>query len=137
MSQNLVPIFCGLGGNTLTIGGTVVNGIAILYSISTVSSSLMDFIKTMPKLIDNPNSINSSENEQSNQNTDNTDNTNSSGVNSRSSSNNGWINKFSLFAKRSVILGASIGIGLSAKKLGNYISSDEGIKQISDFVGAK
>lgn len=57
MSQNLTPIFCNLADSTLFIGGTVVNGIAILYSIGSISTSLMEYIKIMPKLIDDPKSV--------------------------------------------------------------------------------
>ncbi len=110
MSQNLVPLFCGLGGNTLSIGGTVVNGIAVLYLVSTVSTGLMNYIKLMPTIMENPATLVERNNNEENFN----------------------IKKF---FQRCLIVSASIGVGLTTKRLGNFLSSDTGITTISKFVG--
>lgn len=109
MSQNLVPLFCGLGGNTLSIGGTVVNGIAVLYLVSTVSTGLMNYVKWMPTIMENPSSL----------------------------LNNNNTEKFDIkkFFQRCLVVTASIGIGLTAKRVGNFLSSDSGISTVSCFVG--
>ena len=108
MSQNLVPLFCGLGGNTLSIGGTVVNGIAILYLVSTVSSSLMNYVKWMPTIMENPSEF-------------------------FKKNDDGKIDFKKLF-QRCAVISVSIVIGLSAKKIGNFLSSEAGINKISSFV---
>lgn len=108
MSQNLIPLFCGLGGNTLSIGGTVVNGIAVLYLVSNVSTGLMNYVKWMPTIMENPSSL--------------FDKNNAENFNIKK------------FLQSCLIISASICVGLTAKRVGNFLSSDDGITSISNFI---
>lgn len=124
MAQNLVPATCGLMGQTLVIGGTIINGIAVLYTISTVSSTMMDYVNMLPKIMENP-SLSS-----------NTDENNSvSDPNTNSDIRTNIKQRIILFGKRTFIIAASITIGIIAKKVGTYLSSPEGIAAISNFIG--
>ncbi len=99
-----------MGGNTLSIGGTVVNGIAVLYLVSNVSTGLMNYVKWMPTIMENPSSLLE-----------------------KDKAENFNIKKF---FQRCLVVSASIGIGLTAKRVGNFLASDNGIATISNFVGA-
>ena len=129
MAQNLVPATCGLMGQTLVIGGTIINGIAVLYTISNVSTTMMDYVNTLPKIMENP-SLSSNV---GNPDTNNANGTGNQNFDIRSNIKQRLI----LFGKRTLIIAASITIGVIAKKVGTYLSSPEGITVISNFIGIK
>jgi hypothetical protein len=105
-TQNLVPLFGSLAGNTLTVGGTVISGFAILYLIRGVSTTLADFIEGLPKIFANPKTI---------------------------WEDTKTVEIRKIFG-RAAIIGGAIAVGYGCRRFGTYLAHD-GIIDISKSLG--
>jgi hypothetical protein len=107
-SQNLVPVFGVLAGNTLLIGGNLLSCVGLLYTIRYVSTRFCEAFEAIPRLIENPREL---------------------AQNQLSS-----FDPLGL-ATRGAMLLLLVMTGVAAKRSGAYLSSDQGISTISGALG--